>query len=497
MNENEKHQEFIDNLVGKSEKEQLNSILAEARKILNQDPGGTKFYAQYLIEHFNSDIHTCHGKMLMAEALFELGHYNESYDYCRQCAVLNEKLNYPLAKGVIENRLGLSQWRKGDLEKALESLFSALRYWTEQRSIEQIADVENNIGLIYWDLSMTEEALRHYRKSLEMKTELEDEKGIATLNNNIAGIYYKKGDLATALEFIDPVIEFFHKAGRYRELAQVVNNKAILLIELGELEKAEEILNKTYSKAVERNYRIEQIVLLTTLGSLEAKRNRTQIADDYFEKAIAIGRDIDSKELVRTTLTHQARFYEKIGDHKNALQKFKEMSQIKDEIFHEQLGNKIAELETKFDTEKKEKEKEIYRLKNIELAQKNDEIHQQKVEIENTLHKLQIAQQEIIDLERKASAMAMAVTANHEINQPLMVIQGNMDMLQMSLDTESMDSHNRQYFKKIDESINRIRDILDKFKNRIPARFTAYSSDTEMVEFDEDSKIENEKDSID
>ncbi len=487
MIENERKQAIEDQLREVPEQDRVGFAFREARNILHANPDKARDYALYLLEYSEDEKVQCSSKMLMVEALFELGYYEESYQVCLECAKLNEIHGYPVPKGSINNWLGLALWRKGELEKALESLYSALRFFTEDGSKEQVANVENNIGLIYWELKMVDDALRHYQESLNIKTELNDAIGIATLNNNIAGIYYQKGDFATAIEFMDPVIQYFTEAGRFREHIQVSNNKSILLIRIEEYDQAEDILMKSYNTAIERNYRFEQVMCLTTLGDLASRQGKHDRAEEYFAKAIDIGKEVDSRELVRTALSHQAGFYEKIGEDRKALQSFKEMSQLKDELFHEQFGSKIAELETRFETEKKEKEKEIYRLKNLELAQKNAEIQQQKTEMEIAIERLKDAQEEIVELERKASAMAMAVTANHEINQPLMVIRGNLDLFRMS-NSFDMSEKQKQYMLNIEQSIDRISRILKKFKDECPTGFTEYSASTEMVTFDEGEK---------
>ncbi|HHE39319.1 MAG TPA: HD-GYP domain-containing protein, partial [Candidatus Cloacimonetes bacterium] len=68
-------------------------------------------------------------------------------------------------------------------------------------------------------------------------------------------------------------------------------------------------------------------------------------------------------------------------DDKNAFKYFKLYSKIKDEIFTEESNKQIALLQTIYETEKKEKEAEIYKLKNVELAEANREIQQKNKEL--------------------------------------------------------------------------------------------------------------------
>ena len=228
---------------------------------------------------------------------------------------------------------------------------------------------------------------------------------------------------------------------RSRELSHAYNNKCLLLIDIRNFDEARKVIEESIRISKQNHLRYEEGIGYVTLGDLEMQtRNHTQ-AELLYDSAYSLSEHIKSKEFLRIVVEHQIRFYDITGDYKKAFEKFNQYAQLKDDLFHEQLGSKIAELEMKFETEKKERE--------------------------------------------KASAMAMAVTANHEINQPLMVIKGNLDLLQMDDIIGSFSEKQRGYIRKIEDSIQRISEILNKFKNKLPSRFEEYSNETEMVVYDE------------
>lgn len=98
--------------------------------------------------------------------------------------------------------------------------------------------------------------------------------------------------------------------------------------------------------------------------------------------------------------------------------------------------------------------------------------------------KLENTQEELIKIEQKNTALAMAVTANHEINQPLMIIKGNRDILAQKI---SNADENHQYMMKylngIDLAVERIEQILLKFRNIENLTFKDYSEGTDMLDF--------------
>ncbi len=90
-----------------------------------------------------------------------------------------------------------------------------------------------------------------------------------------------------------------------------------------------------------------------------------------------------------------------------------------------------------------------------------------------------------IELERKSSALAMAVTANHELNQPLMILRGSVEMLEMTTPTEQLNEKQAQYFRNIHKSIQRIQKILDQFKQIESVEYDEYADNEYMVKFDD------------
>lgn len=94
--------------------------------------------------------------------------------------------------------------------------------------------------------------------------------------------------------------------------------------------------------------------------------------------------------------------------------------------------------------------------------------------------KLKQQHEAILELEKRNSAFAMAVTANHEINQPLMIAKGNLEMLKMS-GTDLFDEKQLKYMNRIDEAIDRIQMILDRFKEPDDITFADYTEDVQMA----------------
>ncbi len=104
----------------------------------------------------------------------------------------------------------------------------------------------------------------------------------------------------------------------------------------------------------------------------------------------------------------------------------------------------------------------------------------------NSNDKLKEAQQKIVALEKKQSAHAMAITASHELNQPLTVLSGNLELFQRSFPEDSLSERQKKYLSRIANSLNGIQEILEKYQETKNIHFEEYSDQHEMVIFEDD-----------
>jgi PAS domain S-box-containing protein len=95
-------------------------------------------------------------------------------------------------------------------------------------------------------------------------------------------------------------------------------------------------------------------------------------------------------------------------------------------------------------------------------------------------------QEKMIVAEQQATAMAMVVTANHEINQPLTIIQGYTELLHGYPSISSKE----KYLKEIRKAIERIKKILESMNQIQQVEFTDYVGRRNMVKLPDDGSVE-------
>ena len=279
----------------------------------------------------------------------KLSNYEKAIAYSLQSLKIKEKLNDPYFTSSSMLNLGVFYEELGNDEKALEYYQKTLKIRESIKDKKGISAVLNNIGSLLMDQQKEKEALVYFQRSLEIKREFDDKQGLLIVLGNIGSIYCENlKEYDKALNFTEQALTIADEIGNVFEATSIKQNLAEIMIKKREFSKAE-----SYLKGV---------------GKLLRKEKNNRLL------------------LINFKLYSELFFEQK--KYKQSVEFHRKYSELNARIFTEESSKKIAEMQTKYETEKKEKEAEIYRLKNIELEEKNTQILNQKQELENTIEKL-------------------------------------------------------------------------------------------------------------
>jgi CheY-like chemotaxis protein len=106
--------------------------------------------------------------------------------------------------------------------------------------------------------------------------------------------------------------------------------------------------------------------------------------------------------------------------------------------------------------------------KSIDIIKEyNRQLRESFGEMQKSYQELMDSQEKLVEREKKSAVKALSANATHEMNQPITVIQGYLDMLIESLDMDSLNHMQKKYLTRIQEGLNKLIAII--------ARFTKYS----------------------
>jgi serine phosphatase RsbU (regulator of sigma subunit) len=265
----------------------------------------------------------------------------------------------------------------GDYEKTLSLWLEAYNISKETRDIESEGESCSQLGLIYSRLSDTEKALDYFRRGLKIREKLGDENGIASSFNRIGMVLRQTGKYKESLEYY------------FRSLAIRIKNNQISSIpwtHLGIASTYEDM--KMYPESLDYYERgmdgsDKRCTLQCLLGSgrVYSHKGEVEKAQARLSEALQIAKDLKSQVLIAETHSALASHYELSGQPVKAIKSLKQFLRVKESYQSSETRNRLRNIEVANAIEKSEQEKEIYRLKHVELKQAYDIIEEKNRDI--------------------------------------------------------------------------------------------------------------------
>jgi tetratricopeptide (TPR) repeat protein len=337
--------------------------------------------------------------------------------YIREARDLSKEKNF--AKGLAEadNQAGRQYYLRGAYGQALEHYKSAIISYEKIHDLKGLASVYTNIGVTYKDEGNLSVAAGYYLKAMELCEKIGDKKNLASNLNNMGVIYRSQKNYVKAIECYR----------RSRQLKLELGNRKGTFSNLSNIGSAYELMKNSdsalyyYDEALkiaeEFKMRLGIETISGNIGLVYSGQGRNTEAMSYFNKALKLATELDDKEgiaychlyiatayrgmknysmaidhLFRSldvaiqigSLDRQKEAYEGLAesyglmnDHKNAYKYHQLYSITKDSLLSVESSKQITEMQTRYETEKKEKQ--------IELLNKDKSLHEvamQKKEVE-------------------------------------------------------------------------------------------------------------------
>lgn len=278
--------------------------------------------------------------------------------YFKKALKMSRDFGFKNIESMCINNLGMFNWNRGNYNEALDYFFQSLKMDEAQKSEKSTSTSLNNIGLIYQEMNLNDKALEYHKKALKVREKYNLENEQIASHNNIginlkdlgrideAIISYKKG--LTIAKKLDNRIEYY----------KILDNLANAYYDKGNKELALE----TYLEALKKkeNYNGDERGMLSTynnIATLYNEKNLPKIAKNYVNEGFSLVKKYPEIELVSADLyLTVAESNYMLGNYEQARKQKQTYIKLKDSIFSEKNAQKIADLEVKYETEKKEKE---------------------------------------------------------------------------------------------------------------------------------------------
>ncbi len=349
--------------------------------------------------------------------LFHQKEYDRAIEYYQKALDLCNRLNDD--KGMARNyyNLGIVYREQSKPYYSLENLLKALSGWKQVGDTEEVLSVYKDIILLYQSIEEYKVATGYAEEALKTARETGNKSEEASLYDILARISIATGNIFEVADYYDQSLKLYEESGDQLQVARITQNMAANLY-MNDPEKAMDLLRKSadiFEKITPENNTLYTIY--NNIGNIYDAENQTDSAEYYKEKALK--KAILSKNAFTVAGAYYScgRFYlnnrqlgkaEKYfreardlaasiglasiqsnalsglssvnyqqGDYKAAIAYLQKYQSIKDSLAKEENKKNVLHLTMQYEFEKAEREKS--EAVKMQLVQKEQAIHQQRI----------------------------------------------------------------------------------------------------------------------
>lgn len=252
----------------------------------------------------------------------------KSADYAHQALTLSRSLNFRFGEAVALRTIGISYYRKNNLEHADISFSQALGIFHELNDSVNLCKIYNDIGLMYWRKEEYITAYKNFRNSLHIAKVkgLQLEAGQSL--NFIGLIYLKWSEFSSALDYFTQALTIKEALHDDFETGITLNNIANIYNEFNRPEEA--ILYATKCMRFADNFSNKYVLgrALNNLGVSYFKKKDYAKAVKYQTKSLEIKLAKNDSTGVAYSLSDLGEIYFATKDYAKSFKYFNDALQI-------------------------------------------------------------------------------------------------------------------------------------------------------------------------
>lgn len=268
----------------------------------------------------------------LSEYYQNIGDHGQATKYAYLWLDASEKSSYQVGVARASEMIGLIKELEGDFKSSIANYTNAIAIYQKAKFKSDLGFAYNNLAGVYRHLSKPDSSYEYMMKAMEIMKELNNENGLGVIYLNLGEIFLAKKEYAKAIYFFENSVPLNKKLNNQARLRNCFAGLGETYLNIQKFDKAEYYLLESLTIAKEINGKTDLKDSYRVLALLERKRGR-------LEKAIAY------------------------SDLKFAYH---------DSIYTEEKAKQIAEIETRYETEKKDQQiKLLEKDKRIQLLWRN------------------------------------------------------------------------------------------------------------------------------
>lgn len=272
----------------------------------------------------------------------------------KQALQLRQKINSPIEIGDSYNNLGICSEFLGDLKIALTYYFKALSMYERQGNQSKQAMVLANIGIVYKEQKSYAKALNYYKKANVIYTSINDDFGKTATYGNMGSVLLNLKQYEKSIHYSAKAFEGYQALGFKNYLPYPVSNMAMALDSLGNYSQAETKFKEAILGHKETGNAYEVANVLNAYAKSLLKQKRYTESIQQSNEALVYIEKTNAEKLKVAQLQNLSKAYAGLNKFDKAYWFSQQYNAIKDTLFEKEKAKAVFELETKYQTAKKD-----------------------------------------------------------------------------------------------------------------------------------------------
>jgi two-component system sensor histidine kinase UhpB len=330
---------------------------------------------------------------------------------------------------MVYNDIGYLCGLKDEWEKQAEWFLKAIRIYEKVEDLIGLAVTTSNLATVYAKIGDNAKAIEYTRDAIAMREKIHDVQGLATSYENLSRLYVATS-LDSAAKYQQVAMRYAEKSGVKSFMMRSYDNLSVLMDKQRNKPEALAWIKKSIALSREMNDKVGLAGKCRWAALLCGDIKDTVAMEAYYRESYELSLQLKNKTLLRDLYASKASYYNKVSDYRNAYDNLKKHYLYRDSVVRDETATNIAELQTKYETEKKDNE--IIRLNTTQQI-KQLEIEKQKAIIAGNKLEAKQKENEIILLSQQQELRDARIKQQaEELEKQLLLAKNSQQALQLA-----------------------------------------------------------------
>ncbi|MEZ4883116.1 MAG: tetratricopeptide repeat protein [Chitinophagales bacterium] len=327
------------------------------------------------------------------------------------------------------NNIGTIYYNTGNYKKALHFYLTATQYKEELNDHLGLSRCYFNIAVLYAKREFYQRALDYHSKALAIRQELKDTKGITASLISLAGIYKQLEHFKLSIDYYKEALYLLESSENEYMLSQVYYEMGEAYNRIDDFHLGLDYLLKALKLLEQKPYQADLAVCLLKIGRAYVQIKKYEAAIQILERSLNIMNQIDLQKCLDEVYYNMAKAYAELGEYEKSNQYLWKYTHFITKSYQNEKTKAIIEIETKYATQKKEREIEALSRTQTDLRHQNQELYE------------------------------FAGKAAHDLKEPLRMV-GSFSGLFYRRYSQNIDEQGKEFLDIIQDAVTRMNQLV-------------------------------------